>query len=260
MNIHFLGAHNSEAKDVRPACLLIDNILAIDAGGLTSSLTFSEQLAIEAVLITHHHYDHIKDIPMMGMTFYVNHTKINIFSIQPVYEALEYLFKYPGKFYTNFLEHPKDNSTIQFTPVAPLQPFSIKNYQILAVPMKHSVPSVGYQITSPESGKSFFYTGDTGNGLEDCWQHISPDLLVIEVTAADVFANHAKEVRHLTPALLKEELVTFRKIKGYLPKVITVHMFPQNPEKEQIDAELKKVSAELHTPITPGYEGMQITL
>jgi hypothetical protein len=37
-------------------------------------------------------------------------------------------------------------------------------------------------------------------------------------------------------------------------------MFPQNPEKEQIDAELKKVSAELHTPITPGYEGMQITL
>ena len=62
MNIRFLGAHNSESKDVRPACLLIDNILAIDAGGLTSSLTFSEQLAIEALLVTHHHYDHIKDI------------------------------------------------------------------------------------------------------------------------------------------------------------------------------------------------------
>ena len=75
MNIRFLGAHNSESKDVRPACLLIDNVLAIDAGGLTSSLTFSEQLAIKALLVTHHHYDHIKDIPMMGMTFYINHPK-----------------------------------------------------------------------------------------------------------------------------------------------------------------------------------------
>ena len=241
MNIRFLGAHNSESKDVRPACLLIDNILAIDAGGLTSSLTLSEQLAIEALLVTHHHYDHIKDIPMIGMNFYINNSKINIYSIQPVYDALKYLFEYAGKFYTNFLERPKENPTIKFTAIEPLQPFSIREYKILAVLMKHSVPSVGYQISSPESGKSLFYTGDTGNGLEDCWQHITPDLLVVEVTAADKYANSAKEVRHLTPALLKEEMKSFRKIKGYLPKIITVHMFPQNPEKEQIDAALKKV-------------------
>ena len=125
--------------------------------------------------------------------------------------------------------------------------------------MKHSVPSVGYQITSPE-GKSFFYTGDTGNGLEDIWQHISPDLLIVEVTAADEYINSAKEVSHLTPALLKEEMTSFRKIKGYLPKIITVHMFPQSPEKELIEAELKSIAAELNTPIIPGYEGMQITL
>ena len=118
---------------------------------------------------------------------------------------------------------------------------------------------MGYQITSPE-GKNLFYTGDTGNGLEDCWQHINPDLLVVEVTAADKYVNSAKDVRHLTPLLLKEELASFRKIKGYLPKIITVHMFPKNPEKEQIDAALKRVSAELNTPIIPGYEGLQITL
>ena len=198
MNIRFLGAHNSESKDLRPACLLIDNVLAIDAGGLTSSLTFSEQLAIEALLVTHHHYDHIKDIPMMGMTFYINNSKINIYSIPSVYEALEYLFEYPGKFYTNFLEHPQENPTINFTTIEPLKPFSINKYKILAVPMKHSVPSVGYQITSPE-GKNFFYSGDTGNGLDDIWQHISPDLLIIEVTAADMFANPPKKPVILLP-------------------------------------------------------------
>ena len=259
MNIRFLGAHNSESKDVKPACLLIDNFLAIDAGGVASSLTFPEQFAIKALLVTHHHYDHIKDIPMLGITFHINKYQLRIYSIPSVHDALEYIFKYPGKFYTNFLEHPPENPTIKFTAIEPLKPFLINPYKILAIPMKHSVPAVGYQITSPE-GKNLFYTGDTGNGLQDCWQHISPDLLIIEVTAADEYVNSAKEVRHLTPTLLKEELLSFQKIKGYLPKVITVHMFPQSPEKERIGAELKRVAAELNTPIIPGYEGMQITL
>ena len=259
MNIRLLGAHNSESKDVRPACALIDNILAIDAGGLISSLSFSEQLAIEALLVTHHHYDHIKDIPMMGLIFYINKRKINIYSIPSVYEALVYIFEYPGKFYTNSLTHPPEDPTINFTTIEPLKPFSIKGYKILPVPVKHSVPSVGYQITSPE-GKNLLYTGDTGNGLEDIWQYISPDLLIVEVTAADGFLKSAKEARHLTPGLLKEELTSFRKIKGYLPKVITVHMFPQSAEKELLIEELTEVAAELNAVIIPGYEGMQITL
>ena len=259
MNIRFLGTHNSESKDVRPTCLLVDNVLAIDAGGLVSSLTLDEQLAIKSFLVTHHHYDHIKDIPMLGMTFHINNAKINLYSIPPVYEALAYLFNYPGKLYTNFLSNPPENPTIKFTPVEPLQPFTINGYKVLAVPMKHSVPSVGYQVTSPQ-GKSFFYTGDTGNGLQDCWQHISPDLLIIEVTAADGFMKTAKETRHLTPSLLKEEMSSFLKIKGYLPRIITVHMFPQSAEKGLIEAELEYVAATLQAYIVPGYEGMQINL
>jgi ribonuclease BN (tRNA processing enzyme) len=259
MNIRFLGAHNSESIKAKPACVLIDGILAIDAGGLISGLTFDEQLAIEALLITHHHFDHIKDIPMMGMTFHIKEARIHIYSIKQVYDTLVYLFEYPAKLYSNFLTHPPENPTINFTEIFPLQPFIFKNYSILPVPMKHSVPSVGYQITSPQ-GKKLFYSGDTGAGLADSWQHISPDLLVVEVTAADGFLKSAKEASHLTPSLLKGELASFRQIKGYLPKVITVHMFPQNPEQELIAAELKWVAAELDADITPGYEGMQVTL
>jgi ribonuclease BN (tRNA processing enzyme) len=259
MNIRFLGTHNSESKDVRPVCMLIDDFLAIDAGGVTSNLTFQEQLAVKALLVTHHHYDHIKDIPMLSMTFDASNSQLQVYSIQSVYDALEYLFKYPGKFYTNFLIHPAEKPTIQFTVIEPMKPFSIENYKVLAMPVRHSVPAVGYMITSPE-GKSFFYTGDTGSGLKDCWQYISPDLLVIEVTAADEYIDSSREHKHLTPALLKEELLSFRIIKGYLPKIITVHMFFKSPEKEQISTELKQVAAELNTIITPGYEGMQITL
>jgi ribonuclease BN (tRNA processing enzyme) len=259
MNIRLLGAHNSESKDVRPACVIIDNFLAIDAGGLASGLTFSEQLAIEALLITHHHYDHIKDIPMLGMNFFVKKSRINIYAIPPVYEAIAYLFGYPGKLYSNFLTQPPENPTINFTVIAPLQPFAIKQYQILPVPMKHSVPSVGYQITTPQ-GKKLFYSGDTGQGLEAVWPHISPDLLIIEVTLTDGLLKSAKEPNHLTPGLLQEELISFRKIKGYLPRVITVHMSPQSPDREMIIDELKRVAVNLNADIIPGFEGMQITL
>jgi ribonuclease BN (tRNA processing enzyme) len=257
MDIRFLGAHNIESKNMRPVSLLVDNVLAIDAGGLASSLAFSEQLAIKALLVTHHHYDHIKDIPMLGMTFYVNKTQLHIYSIQSVLEVLEYLFKYPGNLYPNFLERPIGNPTFKFTTIVPLKPSTVEEYHILPVPMKHSVPVVGYQITSPE-GKSLFYTGDTGHGLSDCWQQISPDILVIEVTAANEFIETAREAKHLTPSLLKEELVSFHNIKGYLPKIITVHMFPQDQGK--IEVELKKVAIELNTTIIPGYEGMEIAL
>ncbi len=68
------------------------------------------------------------------------------------------------------------------------------------------------------------------------------------------------KIRLLTPSLLKQEPISFRMLKGYLPPVITVHMFPHQPEKEQIVDQLKKVAAELNIHITPGYEGMQITL
>src|SRR5437879_11496882 len=66
MQVRILGAHQGESRDVRFVAILIDNHLAIDAGGLTSSLTLDEQLAIEALLITHQHYDHIKDLPMLA--------------------------------------------------------------------------------------------------------------------------------------------------------------------------------------------------
>ena len=125
--------------------------------------------------------------------------------------------------------------------------------------MKHSVRSVGYQITTPQ-GKKLFYSGDTGHGLADIWPHISPDLLIIEVTLADGSLKSAKEPYHLTPGLLREELISFRKIKGYLPKVITVHMSPQSPDRELIEDELKRVAVDLKADIVPGYEGMQITL
>jgi ribonuclease BN (tRNA processing enzyme) len=259
MKIRLLGAHLLEDKDNRLACCLIDGILAIDAGSLTATLTFQEQLNIKALLLTHHHYDHIRDVLTLGATFYNNNAQCCVYSIPVVYDALQYLFNYPGTFYTNVMEKPQGNPALKFIPVEPLKPFHVVSYNILAVPVNHSTPSVGFQITAP-NGKRLFYTGDTGPGLEDCWQQINPDLLIIENSASDRFIERAREVKHLSPTLLKEELIHFQKIKGYLPGVITTHMYPDEREEADRRVELERISKELGVSITIGYEGMEIVL
>lgn len=256
MNIRVLGAHNTESRTTRYMSLLVDGVLALDAGGLTSSLSFNAQQKIKAILLTHHHYDHIRDIPAIAMNFYLRGKTISVYSTQSVYNALTtYLLN--NELYPNLLERPAENPTVKFTLMEPLQTKQVAGYSVLAVPLNHSIPAAGYQVTSPD-GKTIFYTGDTGAGLSECWKHVSPQLLLIEVTASDRFEEFARKSGHLAPGLLKQELGRFRELKGYLPQVVAVHM---NPDLEkEIGAQLAAVSHELNSPITPAHEGMRIRI
>jgi phosphoribosyl 1,2-cyclic phosphodiesterase len=255
MNITTLGAHNCESQNTRLTTLLIDDVIAIDAGSLTSSLTFPAQKQIKAILLTHQHYDHIKDIPTIAFNFAMAWATLNVYSTLPVYQALNLILG--NKLYPNFLEFPQENPSLKFNLIEPYQATQIEGYGILALPVNHSTPTVGYQVTSPE-GKTMFYTGDTGPGLEDCWQRISPQLLITEVSAPNRFQELYQRRGHFTPHLLKEELTSFRELKGYLPQVVIVHMNPGL--EEEIKAELATLAQSLGHPITPAHEGMQITL
>jgi len=186
MNVRFLGAHNIESQDTGCICLLIDDILAIDAGALTGNLSIQAQRSLKAVLLTHRHFDHIKDIPVLAMNFYHSGTSINVYSTREVHEALSsHLLN--GRVYSTFMEKPEGNPTVIFTTIEPYHSIEISGYSVLPVPVNHSVTTMGYEITSPE-GRVLFYTADTGPGLEECWQHISPHVLVTEVTLPDRFS------------------------------------------------------------------------
>ncbi len=256
MNIQVLGAHNCESQNSKFISLLIDDVLAIDAGGLTSSLSLTAQQKIKAILLTHHHYDHIRDIPAIAMNLFLQGTTTSIYATQSVYDALTtYLLN--GKLYPNFLEQPPENPTVKFTIIKPHQTKQIEGYSILAVPVNHTDPTVGYQVTSPD-GKTVFYTSDTGPGLTNCWEYVSPQLLIIEVTASNRFTEWVAGGGHLTPSLLERELAEFRELKGYLPRVIIVHM---NPYMEKdIAAEVAAVAKNLSASLTLAHEGMEINL
>ncbi|RJO62543.1 MAG: MBL fold metallo-hydrolase [Dehalococcoidia bacterium] len=249
MKIRFLGAHNTETSGSGLLCLLLDESVALDAGCLTSKLSLKQQLALKAVLFTHGHYDHIRDLPMLAMNCFLNEGVVHAYGSQAVKDALaEHILN--GQIYSRFFERP----VLDFHTIEPYRTFIIDRYEVTPVPVNHSVPSTGYQVKS--AGRSFFYTGDTGPGLSECWSRISPDLLIIEVTASNRFSEFGRESKHLTPELLKEELISFREIRGYLPKVITVHM---NPSLEaDISGELKEVARALGCDISLAREGLEI--
>ena len=256
MNIQFLGAHNCEALTTKLVTLLIDDTLAIEAGGLTSSLPIEAQLKLKAVLLTHQHYDHIRDVPAMAMNALFYETDIHVYSTQAVYDALATHWL-NGTTYSRFLEKPQDNPRIKFTVIEPNKSFQIGDYDILPVPVNHSVPTVGYQVTSSD-GKIVFYTGDTGPGLVDCWQYVSPHLLITETTAPNRYDEFGRKMLHLTPNLLREELLSFQKQKSYLPPLVLVHMNPR--QEKEIEAEISEVAESLNSPITLACEGMILNL
>lgn len=251
-----MGAHNCESQSSKLVSLLIDGVLAIDAGGLTSSLSFEAQLKLKAVLLTHQHYDHIRDVPALAINLFLQGNTIDIYSIRPVYDAISSRLL-NGELYPKFLEMPESKPTLRFTELEPYLTQNVAGYDILAIPVNHPVPTVGYQITSPE-GKTFFYTGDTGPGLSQQWPNISPQMLVIEVTGPNRLHEFALKSGHLTPALLEQELVGFRELKGYLPQVVLIHMNPML--EEEIAAEIDSIARNLNSPFTLAREGMCLRL
>ena len=256
MKIRFLGAHNCERQNQKLVSLLIDGVLAIDAGSLTSSLPLEEQKKIKAVLLTHQHYDHVRDIPALAMNLFLGGAATRIYSIPAALDVLaRHLLN--DEIYPDFRQKPEQKPTLGFTVIEPHRAETIEGYTVLAVPVHHGVPTVGYQVTSAD-GKSVFYTGDTGPGLTECWRQVSPQLLIIEVTASDKYTDWAAGAGHLTPALLKQELESFKKVNGYLPRVAAVHMNPAL--EEEIAAELAAVAKEVGCSITLACEGMEISL
>ncbi len=255
MIIRFLGTHNAESKDARFASFIIDNVLAVDAGNLATELTFSEQEKIKAILLTHGHYDHIRGIPAFAFNNPDHTTKV--YATSQTFKILsshlvdgviypKFTIKIPF-----FLEKP----SLEFVEIETFETINILGYKVLPLPVNHTIQTVGFEITSKE-GKKIFYTGDTGPGLSALWDHISPDLIIMDLTFPNRLENRAINSKHLCPKLLKTELTELYRVKGYFPKIVLIHLSPK--DEKEIKKEVKELSKKLKIPIDIACEGDEI--
>ena len=224
MKLRVLGAHNVESRHTRMESHLVNGELALDAGSLTRSLTRGELEGIRAIILSHRHFDHVKDLLPLGIALRNEGVTINVYAIQDAVDAVtETLMN--GRLFPNFLESPSvDAPTFKMHSVGFYEPFSVLGYEAVAVPVPHSVPAAGFQIS--DGNVRLFYTGDTGRGLSAAWEHVAPDVLLTEVTFGNENEAGARAAGHLTPKLLMDELGKFREVHGRVPQVIVSHINP----------------------------------
>ncbi|MDY6892114.1 MAG: MBL fold metallo-hydrolase [Chloroflexota bacterium] len=257
MEIRVLGAHNAESATARLTSFLVDGVLAIDAGALTRSLSLAEQEKVNSILLTHCHYDHIRDVATLGLNNSFSKRTIGVYGQNVTLDVLATNIL-NGVVYPNLTELPDpDSPAIRFHALEPYEVNDIDGYKVMAVPVKHPVSTVGYQITSAD-GTSFFYSGDTGANLSACWEVISPQLMFIDLTLPNRLEDLAAVSGHLTPLMLADELARFKELKGYIPMVVPVHL---NALFEvEIKREVEEVAEKLSATINVSHAGMTLTI
>lgn len=235
MKLRVLGCAGAELPDFRPPAFLLDDQLLLDAGTIGSVLSEEDQWKIHSICITHSHLDHIRSIPALADNIILRnqlHT-VTIFSTVEVIAALQkHLFN--NVIWPDFTTIPSvENPVIQYSPISPCQGYNVHGYAIRAIPVNHTVPTVGYVVSS--GGKTLVYTGDTGP-TDLIWSYCSAaDALIVEVSFPNAMRDIAQLTRHLTAAMLVEELAKI----DVLPKRI----FITHPKPQYYDQICREVEA-----------------
>jgi len=242
MRIRVLGSSGAELPGHRPPSFLLNGKILFDAGSLTNTLHFKDLLKIEHIFITHPHLDHIMGIPFLADHLIFSNTrhKVNIIGIPPVIEAIRKNLL-DGSIWPDFTTIPDTHQAIlTLIELEPGQSMKTGAYTVAPYRVNHSVPAAGYLVEDGR-GKRFFYTGDTGPS-DATWEEIGEKkihCLIIDVSFPNHMEEFAIKTGHLTPQLLKKELL---KIKLSPKRVYVVHIKP--PYFKLVKKELRELEIE----------------
>jgi len=211
VHLTVLGPHGGELPGCRSTCFLLDGVLALDAGALTSTMPLDELVKIDDVLLTHSHFDHVKDLPLLADVLVGRRDKpVTIWANTECIATLrENLFN--NVLWPDFTRIPTKK-----TPVFKLKAFKsgatiqIGKYKVKSIPVSHPVESCGFVISDGQS--SMAMSGDTGptekfwkvlNGLKDL------KVLLLETSFPNALQALADISGHFTPQTMFAELNKF---------------------------------------------------
>ena len=236
MKIKVLGCHGGELPRHRTTCFLIDGRLTIDGGAITSALELEDILRIDDIFLTHSHFDHVKDVPLMTDLLVGKREKPVV--VHGAAETMEAMDKdvFNNRVWPDFRTIPtKEKPVLAFNVIPVREPVDCQGFRIRAIPVHHPVHSVGY-ILEGRSGAVAF-SGDTGP-TDELWRAINatPDLkaVFLELSFPNRLQWLADVSGHLTPKTVMSEL---SKLDRRGAKVYLYHLKPA--VIDEVKAEVK---------------------
>ncbi|MCK6479795.1 MAG: 3',5'-cyclic-nucleotide phosphodiesterase [Planctomycetes bacterium] len=245
MRIRVLGTSGGCSAGCPPSAYLVDGRLAVDAGALATALTLEEQSAVEDVLLTHSHLDHVRDLPLMVINGNRSETPLRVHGLPSTLEAVRtHLFNRQIWFEAFTIPVPM----IAALPLPAGEERRIGPYRVTGFPMHHTIETQGFLVDDGRG--AVFIAGDTDD--PDCLAPVVAAAgkrlraVFLEASFPDDQAEFATHTGHLTPRGLGRAA---RAVPPGVP-VLATHMKPGH--EAAIAAEIRALGNPALRPAHPG--------
>ena len=209
MELKVLGCHGGETPKHRTSSFLVDDRLAVDAGAITGSLTLEEQRGIEAVVVSHAHMDHVRDLATLADNrCQQGGPSLKVVGTPATLDALKKHF-FNDLLWPDFSKIDAAGApTLEYMAVQPERRVEVvSGLHITPVLVSHTIETSAFVVEG--GGAALAYSGDTGP-TERFWEVLNgrDDVraVLMEVSFPNEQAELARVSGHQTPETLEVEL------------------------------------------------------
>lgn len=210
MDLRVIGCHGGETPHHRTSAFVVDDRVAIDAGSLTSGVELKAQCALEAVLVSHAHLDHVRDLATIADNRSQNGAPPLVVAGTKQTIAILQKHFFNGLLWPDFSKIPNARRpAIRYLVLAPEEPVTIAGYRVCAIPVSHTIECCAFTLRGRQGDGTLAYSGDTGP-TDRLWEVLgaTDDLkaLLMEVSFPNAEARLARVSGHHTPETLARDL------------------------------------------------------
>jgi ribonuclease BN (tRNA processing enzyme) len=241
VRLQVLGCSGGELPRHRTTCFLLDGRLAVDAGALTASLSLEKLLEVDDIVLTHSHFDHVKDVPLLSdLLVGRRRTPVRVHASRECARTLRQSV-FNDELWPDFTRIPdRAAPVLEIVEFDATRPFKAGRYTFKPVPVCHPVESVGFIISDGKA--EIAISGDTGPTVA-FWKKVNAaarlKALLVELSFPNDLQGLADVSGHLTPNTLATELAKLTR-NGF--PVLLYHLKPAYA------ARLKREVARLKLP------------
>jgi ribonuclease BN (tRNA processing enzyme) len=230
-------SHGEGGRGYFLSSYVIDDVVAIDAGGLGLIGDLSAQFAIQDIFLTHSHMDHLASLPIFLETvFQSSQRSVTLHAGESTLETLRRdLFN--DRLWPDFIGMSEQGTP--FVKVEVLhagRTVEVEGLRLTPIAVDHVIPTLGFLVEAP--GVTVAIPSDTGP-TENFWLAAAAaanlKAVFLEASFPDAMTDLAIVSKHLTPAMFAAEA---RKIGRRVP-FIAVHIKPRF--YDQVVAELNRL-------------------